>query len=170
MKKKIIWNYKHYNRGVYRKCLACCKPKTYVFFMFTKIMDKNILGKRIIVCAKWALRKRRVNETIVCEKFYSLLSLRSLSNLFHIMKQRYVIDWITSGLSIDVSQSIKQYIFAISQSQLCLLQKYFSAFGFDDNVIYISYIYIYIYIYIYYSYIMYISWTTNYAGYVIAYL
>ena len=94
MKKKIIWNYKHYNCGMYRKCLACYKPKTYVFFMLTKIMDKNILGKRIIVCAKWALRKRRVNETIVCEKFYSLLSLRSLNNLFHIMKQRYWLNYV----------------------------------------------------------------------------
>ena len=35
-------------------------------------MSKNILGKRIIVCAKKALHKRHVNETISYTKFYSL--------------------------------------------------------------------------------------------------
>ena len=36
-------------------------------------MGKNILGKLIIVCAKYALRKRRVNEAIAYANIYSLV-------------------------------------------------------------------------------------------------
>ena len=48
-------------------------------------MGKNILGKRIIVCAKLTLRKRCVNETIIHVKFYSLNIIIVYSRLPHVV-------------------------------------------------------------------------------------